>query len=154
MSRDPFGVPWWDSKAELSCTVGATARLGSRLQEWSTAVCHQGQLFLQRYRIVNADHPGGADLAPENRETHTPHQVHLDNLALQIDDGTVDYTIAEDSLKALEICDAAYRSSFHRCRVNLPLDDFGPPPVRDWHPGQPYAGTGGGRNGRKLPGSP
>ena len=106
------------------------------------------------YRIVNADHPGGADLAPENRETRTPHQVHLDNLALQIDDGTADYKIAEDSLKALEICDAAYQSSFHQCRVNLPLDDFVPPPARDWHPGQPYAGTGGGRNGRKLPGSP
>lgn len=106
------------------------------------------------YRIVNADHPGGADLAPENRETRTPHQVHLDNLALQIDDGTADYTIAEDSLKALEICDAAYRSSFHRCRVNLPLDEFVPPPARNWYPGQPYAGTGGGRNGRRLAGSP
>ena len=106
------------------------------------------------YRIVSADHPGGADLMPENLETRTPHQVHLDNMARRIADGTADYTIAEDSLKALEICDAAYRSSFHRCRVNLPLDDFVPPPTRNWQPGQPYAGTGGGRNGRELPGSP
>ena len=106
------------------------------------------------YRIVNADHPGGADLTPANLEARTPHQVHLDNLALQIDGGTADYMIAEDSLKALEICDAAYRSSFHQCRVNLPLDDFVPPPVREWHPGQPYAGTGGGRNGRELSGRP
>ena len=107
------------------------------------------------YCIVNAEHPGGANLLPENPETRGPHQVHLDNLAVQIADGMADYAIAEDSLKALEICDAAYRSSFHQCRVRLPLDDFVPSlPDRDWQPGQPYAGTGGGRNGRKLPGRP
>ena len=110
--------------------------------------------YISPYRIVNADHPGGANLLPENSETRGPHQIHLDNMARQIADGTADYTIAEDSLKALEICDAAYRSSFHQCRVNLPLGEFVPPPARDWHPGQPYADTGGGRNGRRLPGRP
>ena len=49
MSGDRLGVPWWDSRAEPSCTVGAAARQGPRLQAWLTAVCHQRQPFLQRF---------------------------------------------------------------------------------------------------------
>jgi len=72
-------------------------------------------------------------------------------LAGQIDAGQPDYTIPESSLAALELCEAAYLSSRHRCRIDLPLSSFKPPPPSDWQPGQPYSGTGGGRDGRKLP---
>ena len=83
------------------------------------------------------------------------HQRHLENLAEQIDRGVADYSVAEGSLLALEMCEAAYLS----CRssgvpVTLPLAEFSMPSPVDWQPGLPYSGEGGGRNGRMLPPKP
>jgi hypothetical protein len=65
-----------------------------------------------------------------------------------------DYALAESSLMALELCEAAYLSHRYRCAVSLPLSNFVPSPLTDWDPGQPYRGEGGGRDGRKLPPAP
>lgn len=67
-----------------------------------------------------------------------------------IEGGHVDYAIPEGSLLALEICEGAYLSSRHRCKVTFPVDQFRPPEVPDWDPGVPYDGTGGGRDGRSF----
>ena len=67
-----------------------------------------------------------------------------------MDAGAPDYAIAESSLMALELCEAAYRSAAQGCLVTLPLETFVPPPTNDWAPGQPYSGRGGGRDGRRL----
>ena len=106
------------------------------------------------YSLLNADYPQGQlfEFDPGNV---TNHQRHLENLAAQIDRAQPDYTIAEGSLAALELCEAAYVS----CRnggvpVSLPLDAYTPPPPVDWQPGLPYSGRGGGRNGRRLPPRP
>lgn len=103
-----------------------------------------------RYRIVSPQHPAGA-LIEVDPGTKPAHQRYLDRLAIQIDAGTPDYVIPESSLAALELCEAAYLSARHGCTVSLPLAGFTAPPSNDWQPGQPYAGTGGGRNGRQLP---
>jgi len=101
------------------------------------------------YRITNREHPDGTliQVIPHDRSHH---QRHLEALADQIDHGTPDYSIAESSLMALELCEGAYLSHQHRCLVTFPLDQFVPPQPLEWHPGQPYAGSGGGRNGRTL----
>ncbi len=78
------------------------------------------------------------------------HRRHLENLAAMIEAGTTDYTIPDSSLLALEIVEAAYLSARHGCRVNFPLDEFVAPMPNDWQPGEPYSGTSGGRDGRKL----
>ena len=101
------------------------------------------------YRIVNSEHPGGELVVPEEFEV-TGHQRHLENMAAMIDSGKADYRIPETSLVALELCEGAYISSRHRCKVTLPLEQFRMPPEADWDPGRPYAGAGGGRDGRKL----
>jgi predicted dehydrogenase len=101
------------------------------------------------YMLQNRQFPGGTEITPEEF-TVTGHQRHLENMAAMIADGQADYSIAEGSLQALEMCEAAYLSSRHRCQVALPLDAFAPPPPNDWEPGQPYSGVGGGRDGRKL----
>lgn len=100
------------------------------------------------YRLTNAAHPNGHTfkVAPYPKAGH---QRHLEAMADQIESGTPDYAIAGNSLTALELCEGAYLSSAHRCKVTLPLADFAPPPEPDWHPGQPYRGHGG-RDGRKL----
>lgn len=102
------------------------------------------------YQVVSAEHPHGllVQVAPH---AVAGHRAHLENLAGQIDRGAPDYALAESSLMALELCEAAYLSSQHRCMVRFPLEQFAPPPASDWAPGQPYAGTGGGRDGRQLP---
>ncbi|MFN8465304.1 MAG: Gfo/Idh/MocA family oxidoreductase [Caldilineaceae bacterium] len=107
-----------------------------------------------RYRLLNADHPQGqiVEVAPGPRSAH---QRHLENLAEQMDRGVPDYSVAEGSLLALEMCEAAYLS----CRsggvpVTLPLAEFSMPSPVDWQPGLPYSGEGGGRNGRTLPPKP
>jgi predicted dehydrogenase len=101
-----------------------------------------------RYRIVNAGHPEG-QLYEVPRHPQSAHQRYLESLAVQIDTGTTDYAIPDSSLVALELCEGAYLSSAHRCKVTLPLAGFTVPPEPDWHPGQPYRGEGG-RDGRKL----
>jgi predicted dehydrogenase len=102
------------------------------------------------YRIVSAEHPAGL-LVQVARNPVAGHQAHLENLAGQIDRAAPDYALAESSLMALELCEAAYLSSAHRCMVRFPLERFAPPPADDWAPGQPYSGSGGGRDGRQLP---
>ena len=101
------------------------------------------------YYILNAEFPQGATFCPPELPG-TRHQRHLEAMAAQIDSGTPDYRIPESSLVALEICEGAYMSSRHRCKVTFPVDRFQPPPAPDWDPGLPYSGTGGGRDGRKL----
>ncbi len=63
-----------------------------------------------------------------------------------IDAGQPDYTIPDSSLAALELCEGAYVSHRHRCRVTFPLAEFVPPAPDDWDPGEPYSGVGGGRD--------
>jgi predicted dehydrogenase len=104
-----------------------------------------------RYRLFNAGHPEG-QLVDVPVGPRSAHQRHLENLAEQIDRSEPDYTVAQSSLLALEMCEAAYLS----CRsggapVTLPLAEFVAAPPVDWQPGLPYRGTGGGRNGRTLP---
>lgn len=101
------------------------------------------------YRILNVAHPTGLTVLP----TEFPvigHRRHLEQMAAQIERGEPDYTIAENSLLALEICEGAYLSSRHGCCVTFPVDAFVPPAPTDWDPGQIYSGVGGGRDGRKL----
>ena len=101
------------------------------------------------YEIINAQHPQGQRIVVQG-EPSVGHQRHLEALADQMDKGEPDYTVAQSSLMALEVCEAAYMSSRHRCRVKFPLDTFTPPQETDWDPGAPYSGKGGGRNGNQL----
>jgi predicted dehydrogenase len=101
------------------------------------------------YRILSAAHPRGDLIAPEPTPVKG-HRFHLENMAAMVDSGSPDYTIPDSSLLALEICEGAYISSRHRCKVTFPVDRFAPPTEPDWNPGAPYSGTGGGRDGRKL----
>ena len=75
MSGDLFGVPWWDSRAEPSCTVGTAARHGPRLQAWLTAVCYQRQPLLQRYTSYIWQNPA---TDKEERKTSYVVGVELD----------------------------------------------------------------------------
>ena len=107
-----------------------------------------------RYRLLNAEHPHGRLFEVEPGAV-TNHQRHLENLAAEMDRAQPDYTVAEGSLAALEICEAAYLSCRHGgVPVSLPLEKFVPPPPVDWQPGLPYSGQGGGRDGRRLPRRP
>jgi hypothetical protein len=101
------------------------------------------------YRLVNKQHPDGlvVDVAPGSKSNH---ERYLDLLAGEMDRATADYSLAERSLAALELCEAAYLSSRHRCLVTLPLDKFAPSAPSNWQPGAPYSGSGGGRDGRHL----
>ena len=101
------------------------------------------------YEILNAAHPEGATISPGSFAV-SGHQRHLERLADEVESGRPDYAVAESSLLALEICEAAYLSSRLHCQVNFPLETFVPPPAVDWDPGQPYSGQGGGCDGRKL----
>lgn len=102
------------------------------------------------YRVLNEDHPRG-ELVEVDPGHLSAHQCYLEALADQMDRGQPDYTVPESSLAALELCEAAYLSCRHRCTVFLPLSQFVPPQPTAWDPGRPYSGTGGGRDGRKLP---
>lgn len=107
-----------------------------------------------RYRLLNADYPQGqlVEVTPGPRSAH---QRHLEHLAEQMDRDTPDYSIAEGSLLALEMCEAAYLSGRSGgVPVRLPLADFVVPQPVDWQPGLPYSGQGDGRNGRTLPPKP
>jgi predicted dehydrogenase len=101
------------------------------------------------YFLLNAEYPNGRTIIPEEL-TVLGHRYHLETLASQIQSRTPDYRLPESSLTALEICEAAFLSSKHRCQVRFPLASFAPPNVTDWEPGKPYPGVGGGRDGRKL----
>ena len=101
------------------------------------------------YRIQNAAHPTPTEYRPEPLPV-VGHQLHLERMAAMVDSGQPDYTIPDSSLAALELCEGAYVSHRHRCQVTLPLAEFVPPPPNDWDPGEPYSGSGGGRDGRTL----
>jgi hypothetical protein len=101
------------------------------------------------YRIQNAAHPNGEMVMPAPLPVGG-HRFHLERMAAMVDTGGPDYAVPDSSLLALEICEAAYVSSRHQCKVTFPLERFVPPARTDWDPGAPYAGTGGGRDGRKL----
>jgi predicted dehydrogenase len=104
-----------------------------------------------RYRLLNGEHPQG-ELVEVQPGAGTNHQRHLETLAAQMEAGTPDYAVAEGSLLALEMCEAAYLSCRHGgVPVTLPLAEFAAPQPVDWQPGLPYDGQGGGRNGRMLP---
>jgi hypothetical protein len=101
------------------------------------------------YLLLNAAHPQGQTFTPEAAALRG-HRFHLEKLADMIHGGRADYTLAENSQLALEICEGAYVSSRHGCKVTFPVDAFVPSPRPAWDPGQPYSGTGGGRDGRTL----
>jgi len=101
------------------------------------------------YWIQSAKCPAGETVVPPEFPV-TGHQRHLENMISMIHDGRADYTVPESSLMALEICEAAYLSSRHRCKVQFPFATFKPPTPPAWDPGMPYSGSGGGRDGRKL----
>jgi len=101
------------------------------------------------YYLSNANHPRGILIAPEEQTTSL-HQRHLENLLPMIVSGQPDHSLPESSLKALEICEAAYLSARHGVEVKFPLDQSKIPAPNDWVPGEPHIGLRGGRNGRKL----
>ncbi|QHT62368.1 Gfo/Idh/MocA family oxidoreductase [Paenibacillus lycopersici] len=102
------------------------------------------------YWLLNEAHPAGSLIVPEELPV-TGHRRHLETMADHIERGTADYSLADSSLAALEIVEGAYLSANRGCIVTFPVDAFEPPAgERDWVPGIPYAGTGGGRNGRLL----
>lgn len=101
------------------------------------------------YWLLNSAHPEGAAFHPEPLPV-SGHQRHLESLAGMIISGQHDDRLVQSSLLALEVVEAAYLSSRHRCRVTFPLADFVPPEPTDWDPGSPYSGVGGGRDGRAL----
>ncbi|MBB30931.1 MAG: hypothetical protein CME25_18735 [Gemmatimonadetes bacterium] len=103
-----------------------------------------------RYKLLNSSNPHGVTVEVES-EGGSSHQRHLVNLAEMIDRSDVDYTVPESSLAALEWVEAAYVSARHKCTVTLPLSEFVQPEENDWDPGRPYSGSGGCRDGRKLP---
>jgi predicted dehydrogenase len=81
----------------------------------------------------------------------TGHQFHLEAMAAQIDGAPRDTTVAQASLEALELCEAAYLSGKYHRLLTLPLTTATLIEAEtDWEPGQPYTGTGGGRDGRQF----
>jgi len=102
------------------------------------------------FTILNAAHPRKAVVNDPEHDLRSPHRRYVDHLADQMDKHEFDYEIPDLSLTALEICEAAYVSALHRCRVDFPFETFEAPPANDWLPGSPYSGSGGGRDGRAL----
>jgi predicted dehydrogenase len=101
------------------------------------------------YRLMNREYPAG-QMIDVPIGPMSSHQRYLEVLADQMDTGTIDLTLGERSLAALELCEAAYLSSRIRGAVKLPLTSFVPAPQVDWDAGRPYSGSGGGRDGRCL----
>jgi predicted dehydrogenase len=102
-----------------------------------------------RYRLMNRDYPAG-QLFEVQVGSRSNHQRYLELLAEQMDRGEIDLGWGERSLAALELCEAAYLSSRIGSAVTLPLASFVPTEKRGWDAGRPYAGSGGGRDGRRL----
>ena len=102
-----------------------------------------------RYRLMNGDYPTG-QMVDVPVGPMSAHQRYLEVLADQMDEGTIDLTLGERSLAALELCEAAYLSSRIHGAVTLPLTSFVPTSTAEWDAGRPYSGSGGGRDGRRL----
>jgi hypothetical protein len=102
-----------------------------------------------RYRLMNREYPAGQifDVPVGSRSNH---QRYLEILADLMDRGEIDLSWGERSLAALELCESAYLSSRIDGAVTLPLASFVPVTKSDWDAGRPYAGRGGGRDGRRL----
>ncbi|MCL2816366.1 MAG: Gfo/Idh/MocA family oxidoreductase [Oscillospiraceae bacterium] len=100
------------------------------------------------YRIMNAEHPD-FDKIDVPALAVDGHRAHLENMYGMIGN-TPNYSVAESSLTALEICEAAYLSSKRQCKVAFPYEKFVIPKLNDREMGVPYPGTGGGRDGRLL----
>lgn len=99
------------------------------------------------YLLQNIEHPEPVAISVDALPVRG-HRLHLENMARQIDSGQPCYELAKNSLTALQICEGAYLSNRLHARVTLPLEDFTAAPAPAWDPGMPYAGVGGGRNGR------
>ncbi len=101
------------------------------------------------YRVVSPE--GGNRVISVAPLPVSGHRRHLEHLADMIEGGTLDYEVPESSLQALEVVEAAYLSNRTGASVDLPLASGSLPASTGWDPGRPYAGTGGGRDGRSLP---
>jgi len=130
-------VPSREGKKTLFRIVGT----GGMIEFWA---------WEKAYRIQNAEYPDGSLIEVPPQDSAGGHQRHLQNLARQMDAGTCEWSVPESALMALEVCEAAYLSNRHRCRVDFPLEQFRPPTPTEWDPGRAYSGTGGGRDGKKL----
>ncbi len=97
------------------------------------------------YFIQNKEFPEGKVIECGAFSKGT-HQRYLEAMADMIHQGTLDYTIPDSSLLALEIVEGSYVSSLNRCQVTFPVDQFVPPSPTDWNPGTPYSGKGGGED--------
>jgi predicted dehydrogenase len=91
------------------------------------------------YHLINARYPAGKLFEPEEQAISL-HQRHLENLLPMLAPGEPDYSLAENSMAALEICEAAYLSARHGVAINFPFDRFEIPAPNDWQPGTPYRG--------------
>jgi len=90
---------------------------------------------------------GASEIVEVAPAEQTAHQVYLDRLAEMVVGGAPDFELAELSLRALEVCEAAYLSAAQRCNVRLPIAGFTAPQLVEWAPGTAYRGKGG-RDGR------
>jgi predicted dehydrogenase len=93
--------------------------------------------WLPDYHLISPAFPYGKLFEPEERPVSL-HQRHLDNLIPMLRSKEPDYSLPESSLKALEICEAAYLSAKHGVEVRFPFDGFVLPEPSDWQPGTPY----------------
>jgi hypothetical protein len=98
---------------------------------------------------MNREYPKG-QMVEVPAGTGSSHQRYLELLAAQMDTGEIDLTWGDRSLAALELCEAAYLSSRVDRAVRLPLSTFAATEEIEWDVGRTYAGSGGGRDGRRL----
>ena len=118
------------------------------------AMTHKGALFRlsgsagmlefhawgDRYWLLNGEHPGGAVVHVEAAE-ESPHQWFLEELARQIDSQQFDYEIAERSVEALALIEAAYLSAQTCTRRRLPDEDVTAPLNTAWRLGQAHTSS-------------
>jgi len=156
MQVETLGVTYVQTKSGVRCVLNTGDEVRTNRAGKGTVyriVGTAGQIefwgWENGYYIQNAKFPMGTVLTPVQLP-RSGHQRHLENMADMIDNGATDHSVAESSLFALEICEAAYLSNRHRCKVTFPLEKFAPIEPSDWDPGQAYTGVGGGRDGRKL----
>jgi hypothetical protein len=101
---------------------------------------------LPDYYLVSPAFPHGKLFEPEEQPVSL-HRRHLDSLIPMLRSKEPDYSLPESSLKALEICEAAYISAKHGVEVRFPFDEFALPEPSDWQPGTPYFGEPNMRDG-------